>query len=53
MNHDNEYHSTINYGNRFPDDWYFNSDKDSLLNDKQEEQQRKYCYKPYRTIHNY
>ena len=41
MNHDNEYHQTINYGNRFPDDWYFNSDKDSLLNDKQEEQQRK------------
>ena len=53
MNHDNDYHETINYGNRFPDDWYFSSDKDSLLNDKQEEQSRKYCYKPYRTIHNY
>ena len=33
MNHDNDYHETINYGNRFPDDWYFNSEKDSLLND--------------------
>ena len=33
MNHDNEYHSTINYGNQFPSDWYFNSDKDSVLND--------------------
>ena len=33
MNHNNEYHETINYGNRFPDDWYFNNDKDSLLND--------------------
>ena len=33
MNHNNEYHETINYGNRFPDDWYFNSEKDSLLND--------------------
>ena len=53
MNHDNEYHSTINYGNQFPSDWYFNSDKDALLNDKQEEQSRQYCYKPYRTIHNY
>ena len=29
MNHDNEYHQTINYGNQFPSDWYFNSDKDS------------------------
>ena len=53
MNHDNEYHQTINYGNQFPSDWYLNSDKDSVLNDKQEEQQRQYCYKPYRTIHNY
>ncbi len=23
MNHDNDYHDDINYGNRFPDDWYF------------------------------
>jgi len=25
MNHDNEYHEDVNYGNRFPDDWYFNT----------------------------
>ena len=24
MNHDNEYHETINYGNQFPSGWYFN-----------------------------
>jgi hypothetical protein len=56
MNHDNEYHETINYGNQFPSDWYFNnSDKDSVLNDKQDKQEKdkQYCYKPYRTIHNY
>jgi hypothetical protein len=23
MSHDNDYHDDINYGNRFPDDWYF------------------------------
>ena len=26
MQHDNEYHDDINYGNRFPDDWYFYED---------------------------
>ncbi len=26
MNHDNEYHEDVNYGNRFPDDWYFMTD---------------------------
>ena len=29
MNHDNDYHDDINYGNRFPDDWYFQEDKSS------------------------
>ena len=53
MNHDNEYHSTINYGNQFPSDWYYINEKDSLNSIKQEEKDRQYCYKPYRTIHNY
>ena len=55
MNHDNEYHESINYGNRFADDWYFLNPEDSLVNkyNQQEEKQRKYCYKPYRTLHNY
>ena len=54
MNHDNEYHGTINYGNQFPDDWYFICEKDSLaIYKQQEEKQQQYCYKPYRTIHNY
>ena len=25
MNHDNDYHDDINYGNRFPDDWYWDN----------------------------
>ena len=33
MNHDNEYHETINYGNRFPDDWYYIRPEDSLNRD--------------------
>ena len=28
MNHDNDYHDDINYGNRFPDDWYYYEEKD-------------------------
>ena len=27
--------------------------KIELINDKQEEKDKQYCYKPYRTIHNY
>ena len=38
---------------RNSNNWYFMSDKDALLNDKQEEKDKQYCYKPYRTIHNY
>ncbi len=54
MNHDNEYHETINYGNRFADDWYFINEKDSLNSiNQEEEKQRQYCYKPYRTLKNY
>jgi len=28
MNHDEDYHDDINYGNRFPDDWYYYEEKD-------------------------
>ena len=28
MNHDNDYHDDINYGNRFPDGWYYYDDKE-------------------------
>jgi len=29
MNHDNDYHDDINYGNRFPEDWYYYDEEDS------------------------
>ncbi len=29
MNHDNDYHDDINYGNRFPEDWYYYEEEDS------------------------
>ena len=29
MNHDDEYHGDINYGNLYPDDWYWFDDDDS------------------------
>ena len=32
MNHDEDYHGDINYGNLFPDDWYYYDEKDSLPN---------------------
>ena len=50
MNHDNEYHSDVNYGNRFPDNWYFMSDENY---NKQEQKEGQYCYKPYRNLRNY
>ena len=54
MNHDNEYHTDVNYGNRFPDGYYFINEKDSLNSiNQEEEKQRQYCYKPYRTLKNY
>ena len=53
MNHDNDYHETINYGNKFPEGWYYTRPEDSLLDVKQDEKDKQYCYKPYRTIHNY
>ena len=54
MNHDNDYHETINYGNRFPDDWYYIREEDSLLaNNQQTQSDYAKCYKPYRTLHNY
>ncbi len=30
MNHDDEYVADTNYGNLFPDDWYFIRPEDSL-----------------------
>ena len=54
MNHDNDYHDDVNYGNRFADDWYFTNDKkESLINTLQTQDDYKKCYKPYRTLHNY
>ena len=54
MNHDNEYHTDVNYGNRFPDDWYLMGDKkESLINTFQTQDDYKKCYKPYRTLRNY
>ena len=32
MNHDNDYHDDINYGNRFPEGWYFQTNEDSTTN---------------------
>ena len=34
MNHDNEYHDDINYGNRFPEGWYYIRPEDSIPNYK-------------------
>ena len=51
MNHDNEYHDDINYGNRFPDNWYLNDEQ--VINTLQTQDDYKKCYKPYRTLHNY
>ena len=28
MNHDDEYHGDINYGNAFPEDWYWMKELD-------------------------
>ena len=54
MNHDNDYHDDVNYGNQFPDGWYFINDKDSLnSNTQQTQSDYAKCYKPYRTLHNY
>ena len=34
MLHDNEYHDDINYGNRFPNDWYFQEDNSQQEDDR-------------------
>ena len=65
MNHDNEYHDDVNYGNRFPDGWYMNTwelqsyhaqqikeYRDQTNTNKSQDEYKK-CYKPHRTIHNY
>ena len=36
INHDNDYHGDINYGNLYPEDWYWFDTSDE---DNQEEQQ--------------
>ena len=36
INHDNDYHGDINYGNLYPGDWYWMDTSDE---DNQEEQQ--------------
>tara|TARA_R100000781_G_scaffold15828_2_gene13002 strand:+ start:1207 stop:1329 length:123 start_codon:yes stop_codon:yes gene_type:complete len=38
MNHDNEYHDNINYGNRFPEGWYFQTNDDSTIENDYEEE---------------
>ena len=47
---DNDYAPDVNYGNRFPDDWYFNEAKIKTL---QTQSDYAKCYKPYRTLKNY
>jgi len=51
MNHDNEYHDDVNYGNKFPTNWYLNDEQ--VINTLQTQDDYKKCYKPHRTIHNY
>ena len=54
MNHDNDYHDDVNYGNRFADDWYLmEEEKESSINTLQTQSDYAKCYKPYRTLHNY
>ena len=49
-----DYAPDVNYGNRFPDDWYLNDDKKaSVINTLQTQDDYKKCYKPYRTLNNY
>ena len=47
---DNDYAPDVNYGNRFPDNWYLN---DKVINTLQTQDDYKKCYKPYRTLKNY
>ncbi len=35
INHDNEYHDDVNYGNRFPDGWYWYESNHTTVNNKQ------------------
>ncbi len=54
MNHDNDYAPDVNYGNRFPDNWYLNdSPKSEVINTLQTQSDYAKCYKPYRTLKNY
>ena len=50
----NDYAPDVNYGNRFPDDWYLMDDKkEVLINTYQTKSDYAKCYKPHRTLHNY
>ena len=50
----NDYAPDVNYGNRFPDDWYLMDDKkEVLINTYQTQSDYAKCYKPHRTLHNY
>lgn len=46
----NDYAPDVNYGNRFPDNWYFSENN---VNTLQTQDDFKKCYKPYRTLKNY
>ena len=47
----NDYAPDVNYGNRFPDDWYLMDDKKD--NTLQTQSDYAKCYKPHRTLYNY
>ena len=48
---DEDFAPDVNYGNRFPDNWYLNDEQ--VINTLQTQDDYKKCYKPYRTLHNY
>ena len=51
MNHDNEYHDDVNYGNKFPTNWYLNDEQ--VINTLQTQDDYKNWNKPNRTLNNY
>ena len=56
MNHDNEYHGDINYGNRFPEGWYDIRPENSIRTEEDRKEHAQiygYEYKPMRTLNNY
>ena len=56
INHDNEYHGDINYGNRFPEGWYDIREEYSIKTEEDRKEHAQiygYEYKPMRTLNNY